>query len=101
MAFLAAAQRVELILDRQELGLPTTEDPADEKLHDLWLAKKAVELTCAHETAQAAHDYTRALHTRMRNTAASEQSPAKREYRYAFMEVARNALESGRPTIRR
>ncbi|MGP3949589.1 hypothetical protein [Streptomyces sp. 7N604] len=101
LGFLAAAQRVELILDRRELGLPTSEDPADEKLHDLWLAKKAVELTCAHETAQAAHDYTTVLHTHMRNTVPSEQNPAKREYRYAFMEAARNALESGRPRIRR
>ncbi|NSC20010.1 hypothetical protein FM076_01825 [Streptomyces albus subsp. chlorinus] len=56
LGFLAAAQRVELVLDRRELGLPAPDDPADEKLHDLWLAKKAVELACSHETAQAAHD---------------------------------------------
>ncbi|OEJ36296.1 hypothetical protein BGK72_38710 [Streptomyces agglomeratus] len=101
MGFLAAAQRVELILDRRQLGLPTSEDSADEKLHDLWLAKKAVELTCAYDTAQAAHDYTTVLHTHMRNTISSEQNLAKRESRAAFMEAARNALESGRPRIRR
>ncbi|MFJ9712101.1 hypothetical protein [Streptomyces sp. NPDC101234] len=101
LGFLAAAQRVELILDRRELGLQTSEDPADEKLHDLWLAKKFVELACIHETAQAAHDYTTVLHTLMRNTVPSEQSSAKREYRHAFMEAARTALESGRPRIRR
>ncbi|MFI8849421.1 hypothetical protein [Streptomyces sp. 891-h] len=101
--FLAAAQRVELVLDRRDLGLPTPDDPADEKLHDLWLAKKSVELACPHATAQAAHDYTKALHTRLRNSEAhaGEWVGIKRESRYAFMEAAREALESGRPRIRR
>ncbi|MFL4907346.1 hypothetical protein ACJ6WF_30130 [Streptomyces sp. MMS24-I2-30] len=92
--FLTAAQRVELILDRRELGLLVTEDPADEKLHDLWLAKKTVELTCSHETAQAAHDYTQALHILMRNTVPPEGESTKREYRHTFMEAARKALDS-------
>ncbi|MCX4826088.1 hypothetical protein OG883_41195 [Streptomyces sp. NBC_01142] len=101
LGFLAAAQRVELILDRRELGLPAPEDPQDEKLHDLWLAKKAVELACSHDTGQAAHDYTKALHAHMRNTVVPEQAPRTRDYRYAFMEAARGALESGRPKIQR
>lgn len=101
LSFLAAAQRVELILDRRKLGLPDPEDPEDEKLHDLWLAKKAVELVCSQEAAQTAHDYTNALHAHMRNTIATGQSPTKRECRYAFMEAARDGLESGRPRIRR
>ncbi|MBB4779053.1 hypothetical protein [Streptomyces rapamycinicus] len=99
--FLAAAQRVELVLDRRGLGLPAPEDPADERLHDLWLAKKAVELTCSHETAQAAHDYTKTLHAHMRNAISPGQGATKRECRHAFMEAARDALESGRPRIRR
>ncbi len=102
LSFLAAAQRAELILDRRDLGLPAPEDPEDERLHDLWLAKKAVELVCSHETAQAAHDYTEALHRHMRSTAPQRgRSPAKRERRYAFMEAARDALEGGRPRLRR
>ncbi|GAA1100609.1 hypothetical protein GCM10009577_23410 [Streptomyces javensis] len=101
LGFLAAAQRVELILDRRKLGLAAPEDPEDEKLHDLWLAKKAVELVCSHEAAQAAHDYTDALHVCMRNTVVTGQSTSKRERRYAFMEAARDGLESGRPRIRR
>lgn len=101
LGFLAAAQRVELILDRRELGLPAPDDPQDEKLHDLWLTKKVVELACSHDTGQAAHDYTRALHVHMRNTVAPVQASSKRDYRYAFMEAARDALESGRPRIRR
>ncbi|WP_055549121.1 hypothetical protein [Streptomyces sp. NBRC 110028] len=97
--YLKAVQRVELILDRRKLGMPTLDDPEDEKLHDLWLAKKAVELVCSARAAQAAHDYTTALHTLMR----SEQgrSPVKRERREAFMEAAREELESGRARIRR
>ncbi|MFD8387529.1 hypothetical protein ACFV2X_55240 [Streptomyces sp. NPDC059679] len=99
--FLAAAQRVELILDRRKLGLPASDDPADERLHDLWLAKKAVELTCSHQTAQVVHDYTKALHAHMRDAVPTGQGATKRECRHAFMEAARDALESGRPRIRR
>lgn len=102
LGFLAAAQSAELILDRRDRGLPAAEDPEDEKLHDLWLAKKAVELVCSHETAQAAHDYTDALHSHMRNSSPQGgRSPVKRERRYAFMEAARDALEGGRPRLRR
>ncbi|WP_349345470.1 hypothetical protein [Streptomyces rapamycinicus] len=63
------------------------------------LAKKAVELTCSHETAQAAH-YTKTLHAHMRNAISPGQGATKRECRHAFMEAARDALES-RPRIRR
>lgn len=102
LSFLAAAQRTELILDRRDRGLPAPDDPEDEKLHDLWLAKKAFELVCSHETDQAAHDYTDALHRHMRSAPSqSARSPAKRERRYAFMEAARDALEGGRPRLRR
>lgn len=99
--YLKAVQRVELILDRRKLGMPTLDDPEDEKLHDLWLAKKAVELVCSTEAAQAAHDYTTVLHALMRNESERGRSPVKRERREAFMEVAREELESGRARIRR
>lgn len=97
--YLRAVQRVELILDRRKLGMPTLDDPEDEKLHDLWLAKKGVELVCSTETAQAAHDYTKELHALMRSERG--RSPVKRERREAFVEVAREELESGRPRLRR
>ncbi|MFD7911570.1 hypothetical protein ACFV30_12655 [Streptomyces sp. NPDC059752] len=94
LGFLAAAQRVELVLDRRVLGLPAADEPEDEILHAMWLAKKSVELVCSHEVAQAAHDYTEALHQIMRNVVEHGQIPTKRERRYAFMEAARNALSS-------
>ncbi|MCP3822537.1 hypothetical protein NLX86_31975 [Streptomyces sp. A3M-1-3] len=96
LGFLAAAQRVELVLDRRSLGLPSADEPEDETLHALWLAKKAVELVCSHEAAQAAHDYTEALHQIMRDVAAG-QDPTKRERRYAFMETARSQQVSPGP----
>ncbi|MFI6209196.1 hypothetical protein ACIBAI_22800 [Streptomyces sp. NPDC051041] len=98
---LAAAQRGELILDHGALGLSAPEDAQDEKLHDLWLVKKAVELVCSHEMAQAAYDYTKALHAHLRNTVTPEQVSNKRDYRYACMEAARAALGSGRPRVQR
>lgn len=102
LGFLAAAQSVELILDRRDRVLPAPEDPEDEKLHALWLTKKGVELVCAHETAQAAHDYTDALHSHMRTSSPQGvRTPSKRERRYAFMEAARDTLEGGRPRLRR
>ncbi|MER5472778.1 hypothetical protein [Streptomyces sp. NPDC002685] len=101
LGYLAAAQRIELILDRRDLGLPDSSDPADEKLHELWLAKEAVDLTCPHATAEAAHDYARALHDLMRNADRAEGSPAKRECRSAFMEVASGVLGLGTPPVSR
>ncbi|MEU0843202.1 hypothetical protein ABZ370_27490 [Streptomyces sp. NPDC005962] len=99
--FLKAVQRVELVLDRRKLGMPTLDDPEDEKLHELWLAKKAVELVCSTEVSQAAHDYTTLLHTLMRTPDDRGRSPVKRERREVFMEVAREELESGRARLRR
>lgn len=93
LGFLAAAQRVELILDRRELGLSAPEDPQDEKLHDLWLAKKAIELAYTHDTGQAAHDYTKALHAPMRNTVAPELAPTERDSRYAHASGTRRLGE--------
>ncbi|GAA2447282.1 hypothetical protein [Streptomyces macrosporus] len=105
MGFLAAAQRVELALDRRDLGFPDGDDggaaAGDERLHDLWLAKKTVELVCSHETAQAAHDYTLALHRLVRDESADAGTLGKRERRHAFMEAARRELGADRPALRR
>ncbi|GHG80536.1 hypothetical protein [Streptomyces griseocarneus] len=100
LGFLAAAQRVELVLDRRNRGLPTVDGPEDEKLHALWLAKKPVELTCSHEAAQAAHDYAKALHEQMRGAVANGRT-AKRERLHSFMEIARGELGSDHPPLQR
>ncbi|MEU8511635.1 hypothetical protein AB0C76_08625 [Kitasatospora sp. NPDC048722] len=94
LSFLAAAQQVELVLDRRSLGMPASEDPEDRKLHDLWLAKKAVELVCSHTASRAAHEYTTALHEHLRNTVSPER-PTKRDCRHAFVESARAELGGG------
>ncbi|MER7468228.1 hypothetical protein [Streptomyces sp. NPDC097981] len=101
LIFLAAAQKVELVLDRRSLGLPTADEPEDQLLHALWLAEKAVELVCSHEVAQAARGYTEALHQIVRDVAANGQVPTKRECRLAFVEAARIGLGSVRPQLRR
>lgn len=94
---LAAAQKVELVLDRRSLGLPAAADePEDQILHALWLAEKAVELVCLHEVAQAARDYTEALHRIIRDVVADDRAPTKRERRLAFVELARSELGSDR-----
>ncbi|MFG2484971.1 hypothetical protein ACGFSI_19715 [Streptomyces virginiae] len=101
LEFLAAAQGVELVLDRRSLGLPAADEPEDKILHALWLAKKAVELVCSHEVAQAAHDYTEALHQIIRGVVANGQASTQRERRHAFMEAARCELGSNRPRLQR
>ncbi|WP_432039925.1 hypothetical protein [Streptomyces cucumeris] len=101
LGFLTAAQRVELILDRRKLGLPSPDDPDDEKLHDLWLAQKSVELVCSWEVARLAHEFTTVLHTLIRTSPSDGRGAGKRERRHAFMEAARGELEGGRPHVRR
>ncbi|ORT61661.1 hypothetical protein BKD26_01100 [Streptomyces sp. CB03238] len=105
MDFLGSAQRIELVLDSRNLGLSDACGTDEEALHDLWLAKKAVELVCSHDTAQAAQEYAEALHERMRKgTADASLSPlsaTKRERRHAFMETARGELGTGGTRLRR
>ncbi|GLY87930.1 hypothetical protein Airi02_058590 [Actinoallomurus iriomotensis] len=92
LGFLSAAQSVELLLDRR----PDHRSPDDaemwDRLHDLWLAKKACELVCSPRLAQAAHDYTVSLHDLLRGRNPTEQPDVKRELRYALMEAARTEL---------
>ncbi|MFI6458693.1 hypothetical protein ACIBF6_45005 [Streptosporangium amethystogenes] len=107
LSFLDAAQRVELILDKQPVFNDRSDDnAAQEELHKLWLAKKTVELVCSPELAQCAQDYTSALHIMLRNPDQVADPAAKRETRYLMMESARRdlgiagaALKRGLPQI--
>jgi hypothetical protein len=101
LGFLSAAQSVELQLDRIAGGRPRDDTEAWDHLHALWLAKKVPELVCSAALAQAAHDYTLALHGLLRGEGPVEDSPAKRELRYAFMEAARRELGVEEAALRR
>lgn len=93
LSFLDAAQRIELILDRQPVFKDQPgENTAQENLHELWLAKKNIELVCSPELAQHAQDYTSALHVMLRNPDRVADSAVKREARYQVMESARQDL---------
>jgi uncharacterized protein YigA (DUF484 family) len=92
LGFLSAAQTVELLLDRSPNGRSRTDSEVWDQLHGLWLVKKACELVCSAQLAQAAHDYTLTLHDLLRSGIPMEESTTKRELRYAFMEAARRDL---------
>lgn len=92
LAFLSSAQSVELLLDRNPGNQSHDDSEAQDQLHALWLAKKACELVCSTQLAQAAHDYTRTLHDLVRSGIPMEQPTPKRDLRYAFMETARREL---------
>jgi hypothetical protein len=91
LGFLSSAQSVELLLDRSPNGHAHDSGARDE-LHALWLAKKACELVCSAQLAQAAQDYTLTLHDLLRSGIPTEQPATKRELRYAFIEAARTEL---------
>ncbi|MFC5180581.1 hypothetical protein [Actinomadura harenae] len=101
MEFLAAAQQVEMCLDRRSMGERVEEPEAWDLLHKLWLAKKVPELVCSPGVAQAAHDYTHALDALVRGRAAVEGGSSKRELRFAFMEAARGELGVADGPLRR
>jgi hypothetical protein len=101
MEFLSAAQQVELLLDHAASGHPHSEPEMWVQLHALWLAKKLPELVCSPLVAQAAHDYTHALHSLARNPTASDSAPTKREFRFAFLEAARKELGTASGPLRR
>jgi hypothetical protein len=93
--FLAAAQRVEQVIDNAAHRAQPTDDTAvDELLHQLWLAKKLVELVCGHELASAAHDFTSTLENMARGNRAdlADLSDRQRTARSEFMESARHEL---------
>lgn len=97
MEFLSAAQQVELCLDRLSMGEVIEDAEKWRHLHALWLAKKVPELVCSPLLAQAAHDYTAALHALLRGM----DAPTKRELRFAFMEAARVELGVASEPLRR
>ncbi|MBG6092631.1 hypothetical protein [Actinomadura viridis] len=101
MEFLSAAQQVELCLDRLSMGEQLEESEKWQHLHTLWLAKKVPELVCTPQVAQAAHDYTLALHALLRGQAAEAGARPKRELRFAFMEAARQELGTASEPLRR
>ncbi|GAB2474959.1 hypothetical protein GCM10027187_48960 [Streptosporangium sandarakinum] len=102
LSFLDAAQRIEMVLDkRAESKDSPSEVDAQEGLHQLWLAKKSVELVCSPELAQSVHDYTYALHIGLRKPDLITDPSVKRQARYLMMESARQDLGiAGRPLRR-
>jgi hypothetical protein len=102
LGFLSAAQSVELLLDGQAFaGRHPEDDEVMDQLHGLWLAKKSCELMCSAEVAQAAHDYTLALHRLVRDESRPEGATSKGELRWAFMEMARRELGVADAPLRR
>lgn len=101
LEFLSAAQRAEFTADEITSGGAPEEAEIRERIHALWLAKKLPELVCSPETAQAAHDYTLALHTLLRGDPPPEGAPAKSERRHAFLESARRELGTASAPLRR
>lgn len=101
LEFLSAAQQVELCLDRLSMGEQVDDSEKWRLLHALWLAKKVPELLCSPPVAQAAHDYTAALHALLRGQATGEGTPFKRELRFAFLEAARQELGTTSEPLRR
>ena len=67
----------------------------------LFGAKKLPELVCSPAVAQAAHDYTLALHGLIRGQLSVDSAPAKRELRFAFLEAARKELGTPSGPLRR
>ncbi|MEU7988399.1 hypothetical protein AB0B56_26380 [Streptosporangium canum] len=102
LSFLDAAQRVEMVLDeRTESKKSPSEAGVQEGIHQLWLAKKSVELVCSPELAQNAHDYTYALHASLKSPDLVTDPRAKRQARHLVMESARQDLGiTGRPLQR-
>ncbi|RFS86805.1 hypothetical protein D0T12_00500 [Actinomadura spongiicola] len=101
LEFLSAAQQVELCLDRLSMGEQLDDSERWQHLHALWLAKKVPELVCSSPVAQAAHDYTAALHALLRGQAVGEGTPSKRDLRFAFLEAARRELGTADEPLRR
>lgn len=102
LSFLDAAQRIEMALDeRTESKNSPSEVGVQENIHQLWLAKKSVELVCSPELAQSAHDYTYALHVSLKSPDLVTDPSAKRQARHLVMESARQDLGiTGRPLRR-
>lgn len=98
IGFLNATEHIE-----QRRGNPSTHDegrpPLGELVHNMWLAKKVLELVCSQNLAQAAHDYSKGLspfsHASARSTEPGKLEPlTTREVklRVKFLEAARKEM---------
>lgn len=106
IGFLAAAERVE-----QRRGTPSADDDDGpslaELMHNVWLAKKVVELACSCYLAQAAHDYARGLspfsHEPGRKAPGKLEplTPREEQLRAEFMEPARQEMGYAGDRLRR
>lgn len=101
VSFLAVAQRAEeLELEKAVHGTATREE-IQAAVRELWLAKKVVELTCAGDMAQAAHDYAWELHKNLQPETLDAMPERERTLRIFFLERSRTELGfSGQALIR-
>ena len=102
IGFLSATDRIEQHWERLTAHDASVMDKLPELLHDMWLAKKVIEIVCSGEVAQAAHDYALELNHLTRKWQNTEQSDHEIELRTAFLEAARREMGyTGEPMQRR
>ena len=98
VGFLDKVQHVEQLLDARDRGRVEPDSVAESWMHELWLAKKFIELTCSNDVASAAHRYTSILSHRVWRPSEG-QSAVQRDYRADFMESARRELGIEEPRL--
>jgi hypothetical protein len=98
LSFLDKAQHVEQLLDARDRGRAEPETEAESRMHEVWLAKKVVELTCRNDTASIAHRYTSILNQRVWRPSEG-QTAVQRDHRAEFMEAARRELGIEEPRL--
>lgn len=97
--YLASAQRVEQVIDNAlHRQVRADSDAVDLVLHNLWLAKKLLELVCSYELASAAHTFTSTLENLARSRPAG-LTERQRADRAEFMEAARRELGISGPRL--
>jgi hypothetical protein len=98
VGFLDKAQHVERLLDARDHGRVEPEAEAESRMHEVWLAKKLVELACSNDLASIAHRYTSILNERVWRPSEG-QSAVQRDHRADFMEAARRELGIEEPRL--
>jgi len=98
VGFLDKAQLVEQLLDARDRGRAEPEAEAERRMHEVWLAKKLVELACGNDLASIAHRYTSILQQRVWKPSEG-QSAVQRDRRADFMEAARRELGVQEPRL--
>lgn len=101
VAFLAAAQRVESLIDALRREEVIDREAATGPMNDVWLAKKVAELVCSLEFAQAAHNYAATLEVYLLDTTTDRWSDRKRSDRWEALESARRDLGNADGPIER